>query len=202
MADEQEMIRRILSNSLSGIIRDLTSETLTFDRIDSLQYRVDWLYHTTVRYLDTGIIDARIVRCLREAREFLYGSRSGGLPHRANSSTTNIYWCKRKTLFNVIFLLNDIFEVSPLDECCYSWGKLACKICLNKNKTKKEDRCLIYPKNSWNFLQRKGSLLKKAQLFGVSKRTVERRSSEFGLSLRGNYAHLLSFNTKPSSFNM
>ena len=79
MADEQEMIRRLLSNSLSGIIRELTSETLTFDRIDSLQYRVDWLYHTTVRYLDTGIIDARIVRCLREAREFLYGSRSGGL---------------------------------------------------------------------------------------------------------------------------
>ena len=66
MAGEQEMIRRLLSNSVSGIIRKLTSETLTFDRI--LQYRVDWLYHTTVRYLDTGIIDATIVRCLREAR--------------------------------------------------------------------------------------------------------------------------------------
>ena len=65
MADEQEMMRRLLSNSVSGILSKLTSETLTFDRIDSLQYRVDWLYRTTVRYLDTGIIDARIVRCLR-----------------------------------------------------------------------------------------------------------------------------------------
>ena len=79
MVDEQEMIRCLLSNSLSDISRELTSETLTFDRMDSLQYGVDWLYHTTVRNLDTGIIDARIVRCLREAREFLYGSRSGGL---------------------------------------------------------------------------------------------------------------------------
>ena len=43
MADEQEMIRRLLSNSVSGIISKLTSETLTFGRIDSLQYRVDWL---------------------------------------------------------------------------------------------------------------------------------------------------------------
>ena len=43
--------------------------TLIFDRIDNLQYRVDWLYHTTVRYLNTGIIDARIVRCLRKAIE-------------------------------------------------------------------------------------------------------------------------------------
>ena len=31
--------------------------------------RIDWLYHTTARYLDTGIIDARIVRCLREAKD-------------------------------------------------------------------------------------------------------------------------------------
>ena len=80
MADEQEMIRRLLcnsSNSVSSIINKLTSETLTFDRIDSLHYRVDWLYRTTVRYLDTRIIDARIVRCLREAGDFLYGSRSG-----------------------------------------------------------------------------------------------------------------------------
>ena len=51
MADKQEMIRRVLSNSVSGIISKLTSETLTFDRIDSLQYRVAWLYHTMIRYL-------------------------------------------------------------------------------------------------------------------------------------------------------
>ena len=97
MADEQGMIRRLLSNSLSGIIRKLTSETLTFDRIDSLQYRVEWLYHTTVRYLDTGIIDTRIVRCLSgKAREFLYGSRSGGLS-TSYQAQNFFYWCKRKT---------------------------------------------------------------------------------------------------------
>ena len=50
-----------------------------------------------------------------------------------------------------------------------------------------EDRCLIYPKNSWNFLQRKGSLLKKWLNCLVSaRRTVERRLSEFGLMRRSN----------------
>ena len=102
-----------------------------------------------VRYLDTGIIDARIVRCLREAREFLYGSRSGGLPHRANSSTTNIYWCKRKT------------------------------------------GVLIYPKNSWNFFQNKRFNTEEGSTVWLSANVrLKRRSSEFGLSLRGNYAHL------------
>ena len=79
MADEQAMIRRLLNNSLVSIIRELASEILVSDRIDSLYYRIDWLYHTTVRYLDTGIIDARIVRCLREAKDCLYRSRSGSL---------------------------------------------------------------------------------------------------------------------------
>ena len=46
MADEQEMIRRLLSKLVSGIISKLTSETLTFDRVDRLQYRVDWLLIT------------------------------------------------------------------------------------------------------------------------------------------------------------
>ena len=69
MADEQAMIRRVLNNSLVSIIRELPSEILDSDRIDSLHYRIDWLYHTTARYLDTGIIDARIVRCLREAKD-------------------------------------------------------------------------------------------------------------------------------------
>ena len=79
MADEQAMITRLLNNSLVSIIRELASEILDSDRIDSLYYRIDWLYHTTVRYLDTGIIDTRIVRCLREAKDCLYISRSGSL---------------------------------------------------------------------------------------------------------------------------
>ena len=69
MADEQAMMRRLLNNWLVSIVRELASEILDSDRIDRLHYRIDWLYHTTARYLDTGIIDARIVRCLREAKD-------------------------------------------------------------------------------------------------------------------------------------
>lgn len=36
MADEQAMIRRLLNNSLVSIIRELASEILDSDRIDSL----------------------------------------------------------------------------------------------------------------------------------------------------------------------
>ena len=85
MADEQAMIRRLLNNSLVSIIRELALEILDSDRIDSLYYRIDWLYHTTVRYLETGIIDARIVRCLREAKDGLYRSRSGSLSTLADA---------------------------------------------------------------------------------------------------------------------
>ena len=85
MADEQAMIRRLLNNSLVSIIRELALEILDSDRIDSLYYRIDWLYHTTVRYLETGIIDARIVRCLREAKDCRYRSRSGSLSTLADA---------------------------------------------------------------------------------------------------------------------
>ena len=40
MADEQAMIRRLLNNSLVSIIRELASEILDSDRIDSLHYRL------------------------------------------------------------------------------------------------------------------------------------------------------------------
>ena len=118
----------------------MTSETLTFDRIDSLQYRVDWPYHTTVRYLDTVITDARIGRCLREAREFLYGSRSGGLP--TSCQVQQIFTGARG---------RPVFDI---------------------------------PKEQLEFLaEERITAEEMAQLFGVSKCTVERCLSEFGLRL-------------------
>ena len=44
MADEQAMIRPLLNNSLVSIVRELASEIFDSDRIDSLYYRIDWLY--------------------------------------------------------------------------------------------------------------------------------------------------------------
>ena len=141
MADEQAMIRRLLNNSLVSIVRELASEILDSDRIDSLYYRIDWLYHTTVRYLDTGIIDARIVRCLREAKDCLYRSRSGSLSTALQAQKT--FTGERG---------RPVFDI---------------------------------PKEQLEFLtEKKFTVGEMAQLFGVSKRTLERRLSEFGLSVR------------------
>lgn len=147
MADEQAMIRRLLHNSLVSIIRELASEILDSDRIDSLYYRIDWLYHTTVRYLDTGIIDARIVRCLREAKDCLYRSRSGSLSTSLQAQKT--FTGERG---------RPVFDIT---------------------------------KEQLQFLtEKKFTVGEMAQLFGVSKRTLQRRLSEFGLSVRANYARL------------
>ena len=147
MADEQAMIRRLLNNSLVSIIRELASEILVSDRIDSLYYRIDWLYHTTVRYLDTGIIDARIVRCLREAKDCLYRSRSRSLSTSLQAQKT--FTGERG---------RPVFDI---------------------------------PKEQLEFLtEKKFTVGEMAQLFGVSKRTLERRLSEFGLRVRANYARL------------
>ena len=56
------MIRNHLNDSLTVIIRDLGEDSFHFDRIDGLQYRLDWLYNSTVRYLDIGEVDERVVR--------------------------------------------------------------------------------------------------------------------------------------------
>lgn len=94
-------MENLLRNSLIGIIGELTSDTLNFDRIDSLQYRVDWPYHTTVRYLDTGINDSRIVRCLREASEFLCGLRNGGLLTSCQTQRKKITGARGRPVFDI-----------------------------------------------------------------------------------------------------
>ena len=51
---------------------------------------------------------------------------------------------------------------------------------------KEEDPSLKYQKNSWNFwLKSAGEI---AMLFGVSKRTVQRRLNEIGVSVKESYA--------------
>ena len=144
MADEQAMITRLLNNSLVSIIRELASEILDSDTIDSLYYRIDWLYHTTVRYLDTGIIDTRIVRCLREAKDCLYISRSGSLSTSLQAQKT-FTGERGRPVFDIL-------------------------------------------KEQLEFLtEKKFTVGEMAQLFGVSKRTLERRLSEFGLSVTANF---------------
>ena len=147
MVDKQAMIRRLLNNLLTSIIRELASEILDSDRINSLYYCIDWLYHTMVRYLDTGIIDGRIVHCLRKAKDCLYISRSESLSTSCQAQKT--FTGERGT---------PAFDV---------------------------------PKEQLEFLTKKKFTVEEmAQLFGVSKHMLERCLSEFGLSVKANYARL------------
>ena len=69
------MIRNHLNDSLTVIIRDLGEDSFHFDRIDGLQYRLDWLYNSTVRYLDIGEVDERVVRwSIQQVKDCLQGS--------------------------------------------------------------------------------------------------------------------------------
>lgn len=64
-------IRNRLHDSLTSITRELDEDSFDFDRIDGLQYRLDWLYNTAVRFLDLGVIDDRVVRSVQQARDCL-----------------------------------------------------------------------------------------------------------------------------------
>ena len=68
------MIRNHLNDSLTVIIRELGEDSFNFDRIDGLLYRLDWLYNTTVRYLDIGVVDERVVQSVQQAKDCLHGS--------------------------------------------------------------------------------------------------------------------------------
>ena len=75
MAEESETrntnhegIRIHLTNVLNSNLRLLKSENVDENILDGLQCRLDWLYHTVVRYVDLQIVDERAVECIREAR--------------------------------------------------------------------------------------------------------------------------------------
>ena len=74
MADILQRIRNQLIQGLSKILWQLNVENLENNRLDSLQFRVDWIYVRVVRYQGLDVIDDRVVACLREARDCIHRS--------------------------------------------------------------------------------------------------------------------------------
>ena len=74
MADILQRIRNQLIQGLSKILWQLNVENLENNRLDSLQFRVDWIYGIVVRYQGLDVIDDRVVACLREARDCIHRS--------------------------------------------------------------------------------------------------------------------------------
>ena len=63
MADILQRIRNQLIQGLSKILWQLNVENLENNRLDSLQFRVDWIYVRVVRYQGLDVIDDRVVAC-------------------------------------------------------------------------------------------------------------------------------------------
>ena len=61
-------IRIELKNILESILRTLQSENLDENLVDSISYRLDWVYNTVVRYADLHIVDERFVHCIGNAK--------------------------------------------------------------------------------------------------------------------------------------
>ena len=73
MANNLQRIRNKLIQGLT-ILRQLNVENLENDRLDSLQFRVDWIYGLVVIYQGLDVIDDRVVACVREARDCIHRS--------------------------------------------------------------------------------------------------------------------------------
>ena len=63
--------RSELINVLCSVLRQLQSENFDETVIDRVQYRLDWIFNTVVRYVDLDIVDDRVVNCIRMAKECL-----------------------------------------------------------------------------------------------------------------------------------
>jgi len=71
MADDEDLsieIRNNLLRVINTIIRNLEGGNLQNDCLDSLEFRVDWLYSVVNRCQNVDIIDGRVVSCIREVR--------------------------------------------------------------------------------------------------------------------------------------
>ena len=74
MADDEDVrieIRNHLLHVINTIISDLEAGNLQNDCLDSLEFRVDWLYSVVNRCQNVDIIDGRVVSCIREVRDSL-----------------------------------------------------------------------------------------------------------------------------------
>ena len=67
-----------LARILHYILRLLQSDYIDENIIDSVQYRLDWVYNTVVRYADLHVIDERVVRCIQLAKDCLQVDSSEG----------------------------------------------------------------------------------------------------------------------------
>ena len=150
MADDEDVrieIRNHLLHVIKTIIRDLEAGNLQNDCLDSLEFRVDWLYSVVNRCQNVDIIDGRVVSCIREVRDSLQSP-----PLQSPNSL-----CQAGRIFTG------------------ERGRPRFQI----------------PCTQLQFLIEKGFTVREiAQLFGTSTSTVERRMSEFGLSIRDFYAQL------------
>ena len=147
VGEETEMIRSYLLQVITTITRLLDVGNPENDCLESLEFRLDWLYGLVVRYQNLEIIDDRLVRCIREARDCLHCS-----PMQSSSSL-----CQAGKIFT---------------------GE--------RGRPRFEIPC-----SQLQFLIEKGFRVGEiAQLFGTSTSTIERRMSEFGLSIKATYAQL------------
>ena len=69
-----QRIRNHLIQGLAMILRQLDVETLDNDCLDSLQFRLDWIYSLVVRCQGLDVIDDRVVSCARQARDCIHSS--------------------------------------------------------------------------------------------------------------------------------
>ena len=140
--------RRQLNNVLRSVLRQVQSENLDGNLVDRVQYRLDWIYCTVVRYVDLGIVDERVVNCIRLANECLQ-QNSGSNGNTSQLAVETVFTGERGRprlqipLEQLVFLLEKKFKVDEI-----------------------------------------------AKLFITSKRTVERRMHEFGLSAGNFYTSL------------
>ena len=138
-----------LTNILESVLRQLRSENVDENVVDSVQYRLDWIVNTVARYADVQIVDERVVNCIRLAKESL--QRNSG---------------------NNSFGLNVVQRI------------------FTGERGRPRARLQIPFEHLRYLLERKFKLAEIAKLFGTSKRTVERRLNDFGLSARTIYAPL------------
>lgn len=74
-----------LNNVLHSVLRQLQSE------IDRVQYRLDWIYNTVVRYIYLDIVEERVANCIRLVKECLQqysGSNSHTFQHAVQTAFT------------------------------------------------------------------------------------------------------------------
>lgn len=140
----RQQIRTELSNVLNSTIQ-LLQGSIDENILDGIEQRLDWIYNIVVRYVDSQILDERVVNCIQLAKECM----------RRNTENLRMMTAER------------IFSGQR--------GRPRFEI----------------PFEQLQFLtEKKFKVAEIAELFGTSKRTVERKMNEYGLSAASSYSTL------------